>query len=217
MVNDTLDQLPALCPLDFFSMSADLLFAKEIVPRKFFRASHELPDTSFMLGEEHFAKVSMGWNEEGILINVEVEKSFEECFFPQVADGDSVELFFDTRDLKTTGFCTRFCHHFVFLPQEVQGIKAQEMTRFRTEDKHELCDSGLLKSDCDFSSSSYVLKIFISSDCLHGYDTKTFQRLGFTYRINRYKGQPQHFAVSSKYYTIAEQPSLWSSLELVKK
>jgi hypothetical protein len=215
MANDILEHFPALCPIDFFSLSADLLPAKELTSKKFFRDAHILPDTSFMLGEEHFAEVAMGWNEEGILARIDVRKAFEECFFPQVAEGDSVELFFDTRDLKTTGFCTRFCHHFIFLPQEVQGIKAHEMTRFRTEDKHELCDPTLLKVDSEFATSSYSLKIFIPSDCLHGYDPKTFQRLGFTYRINRYRGRAQHFAVSSEYYTIAEQPSLWSSLNLV--
>lgn len=60
------------------------------------------------------------------------------------------------------------------------------------------------------------MKIFIPSQCLYGYDPKQFDRLGFTYRINRAGGQPQHFSVISQEYQIDQQPSLWGSIKLVK-
>jgi hypothetical protein len=50
---------------------------------------------------------------------------------------------------------------------------------------------------------------------LYGYDPKQFDRVGFTYRINRHGGNPQHFAVVSKDYQIDQQPSLWGSIKLI--
>jgi hypothetical protein len=58
------------------------------------------------------------------------------------------------------------------------------------------------------------MKIFIPSQALYGYDVKQFDRLGFTYRINRTGGKPQHFSVNSQDYQIEQQPSLWSSISL---
>ena len=121
----------------------------------------------------------------------------------------------DTRDLKSAGFNTRFCHHFYFLAQAVEGQQAGEITHFRTEDRHPLCDSQALECQIKSSSKDYILQIFIPSQCLYGYDPKQFDRLGFTYRINRVGGHPQHFTVVSEEYQIDQQPSLWGSLRLV--
>ena len=60
------------------------------------------------------------------------------------------------------------------------------------------------------------LQIFIPAECLHGYDPEQFDRLGFSYRINRYALPPQHFSVVTKEYQIEQQPSLWSHMRLVK-
>ncbi|MBI2742878.1 MAG: hypothetical protein HYX48_03065 [Chlamydiales bacterium] len=205
-----LDQIEPLSPLDFFALSFEIEYAKA------FRRLSPLPSTTPFLGEEKFAEVSMGWNEEALLIEVSVDKPFEECFFPQLSQGDAVELFFDTRDLKSAGFLTRFCHHFVILPKEVGEIRVQELTRFRTEDTHPLCDPEEIEVKADFGRKKYTLQITIPSNCLHGYDPASFDRLGLTYRIHRFKGSPQHFSVSSRYYSIEQEAALWSSVKLKK-
>ena len=51
---------------------------------------------------------------------------------------------------------------------------------------------------------------------LHGYDPKSFDKMGFTYCIHRPKKESQHFAVSSKYVQIAQHPSLWATTKLVR-
>jgi hypothetical protein len=129
--------------------------------------------------------------------------------------GDSLELFFDTRDMKTTGFNTRFCHHFYFLAAEVEGHIAGEMTKFRTEDTHELCDPAELKVIPLLKKTGYTLQIFIPAHCLFGYDPDQFDRLGFAYRVNRAQGPAQHFCVVSEDYQIEQHASLWSSLKLI--
>lgn len=204
-----------LAPIGFVALSADCHY-RGVDHKGRMGARHALPDTSVLCGEESFAELFMGWSEEGVNIDVHVSKPYEEGFFPEVQKGDSVELFLDTRDLKTAGFNTRFCHHFYFLGQPVDGKLGGEMTRFRTEDVHEWCDPTALRIKPHLGRREYSLEIFIPAHCLQGYAPDQFDRLGFTYRINRVMGDPQHFSVSSGDYTIDQQPSLWSSLRLVR-
>ncbi|NGX37319.1 MAG: hypothetical protein K1000chlam2_00473 [Chlamydiae bacterium] len=193
-MEETLDQLSAMLPIDFFSMSLDLKKAP-------LGKRHLLPDFSELLFENSFAKVFMGWSEKGLAFEMVVDKAFEE--------EDRIELFIDTRDLKSAGFLTKFCHHFM-----IEGTSAREVTAFRTEDRHELCDPEKIEVKGDFRTARYTLNILIPSECLHGYDPKAFDRLGFSYRINRVGGDPQHFTLSSDYLMIEKQPSLWSSLQM---
>ncbi len=204
LASDLLHRLTPLSPADFFSLSIDLPDGK----------MRPLPDTSFLLAEDSFAKIGMVWTEAEIRIEAAIEKPFEDAFLPQFAQGDSLELFFDTRDLKTAGFMTRFCHHFLIFPKPVQEIHAQEITHFRTEDTHPLCDPAEIRVIPHFERKSYRLEIAIPRECLYGYDPASFDRLGFTYRLNRCGGPPQHFAVSSLYYAIEQHPALWGSLKL---
>lgn len=198
------ENLQPLLPVDFFEMGLDITLNKKL----------DLPDTSDLLGEASFGDLTLLLKQDGIHIQATVKKPFEECFYPDYEKGDCLELFFDTRDLKTAGFMTRFCHHFLILPVEVQGITSREVTQFRTEDTHPLCDPADLEVQPDFSSSRYQLNIFIPAHCLHGYDPLSFKRLGFTYRLNRFQGEPQHFSVSSRNFNIVQHPSLWASLQI---
>ena len=204
MSRDLFEGLPPLLPVDFFNISVDVALGKKV----------ELPDTSELLAEEAFAEMEITLEKEGISLFALIKKPFEECFYPEYEKGDCLELFFDTRDLKTAGFMTRFCHHFLILPTEVQGITSREITRFRTEDSHPLCDPLEIEVKPNFASSKYSLDIFIPASCLHGYDPNSFNRLGFTYRFNRYQGEPQNFSLSSHTYNIAQQPSLWATLQI---
>jgi hypothetical protein len=209
------DQSFTLTPINFFALAGDCryLSKKDLLPSI---SSHALPSTSQLCHEYPFAKVAMGWHEEGLGFQIQVDQAFIKSNFPDVTKGDSIELMIDTRDLKSAGFNTRFCHHFYFLPQVIDGYpQAGEITRFRTEDRHDLCDPQLLRCLAQLGRDEYKMKIFIPSQCLYGYDPKQFDRLGFTYRINRASGKPQHFSVSSHEYQIDQQPSLWSSFKLI--
>jgi hypothetical protein len=214
MASPIFDEMPALTPLDFFNLTADVKHAS--TEQRVSLRTHRLPSTSELLAESRFAEMAFGWNEEGLLLSVYVEKSFEEAEYPQFSEGDALELFFDTRDLKTAGFLTRFCHHFLILPQEVQGIRALELTRFRTEDSHPLCDPSEIQVTSTMTQDTYELHLFFPAHCLHGYDPVNMDRLGFTYRLHRKGGKPQHFSVSSRDFSIEQHPRLWGSLKLIK-
>lgn len=206
----------SLTPVNFLALGTDCyqLPKEERFPSL---TKYALPTTARLCHEYTFAKVAMGWREEGIGFYIHVDQPYLKSLFPDLHRGDSVELMIDTRDVKTSGFNTRFCHHFYFLPEPVEGQQAGEITHFRTEDSHPLCEPHLLMCETQLEVRGYKMKIFIPSQCLYGYDPKQSNRLGFTYRINRVGGRPQHFSVSSQEYHIDQQPALWSSITLVKK
>lgn len=196
------EELPALSPVQFFSLSWDCPYVKGDLRAI---AEYRIPSTAELLGEEEFTDLYMGWNEQKIALQIHSHRR---------TDNDSVEIFFDTRDLKTKVHISKFCHHFIFTPDEREGILGKEITRFRNEDIHRLCDPSELLVDVESDRSSYILRIQIRAVCLFGYDPVQFKRLGFTYRVNRADGPSQHFAVSSEEFNIEQLPSLWATVKL---
>lgn len=215
MIVESLEKLPALAPWQFFSFELSMPYAKWDATSSYLQKRCKLPDTSPFLCCDVFASVALAWNEEGILIDVAFNKPFEEALYPKFSEGDAVEIFIDTRDRKSAGFATRFCHHFLFLPAPCQGISAQELTRFRTEETHPLCDPGLLKSETTFHKKGYAMRLAIPSECLHGFDPAAFDRMGFTYRLHRLKGAPQYFSADTSHFSLEQHPKFWASFNIV--
>jgi len=212
-----INEFSGLNPIHFFHLQGECRHTdKQKLPDFNSKAGKRfiLPDTSSITGEELFADLALAWNEEGLSCRVEVNQAPLQSTFPNPERGDSVELFIDTRDVKTSGFNTRFCHHFFFLAEAVNTCQAGEATHFRTEDAHPLCDPKMLQISSHKTARNYRMEIFIPSQCLIGYDPSNFNRIGFTYRINRPDGPSQHYCVTSENYQIHQQPSLWSSLKL---
>lgn len=208
-----LEDIAALSPVNFFTLEANCRYSSAIKAGPL-EEKYSLPITEDICLEDAFAGIALAWNEAGLAVDVQVTQLATKSFYPNVNGGDAVELFFDTRDVKTSGFNTKFCHHFFFLPNAVDSISAGEITRFRTGDIHELCDSQNLSLIVTKQRKGYSMYIFIPKECLHGYDPKQFQRLGFTYRISSCELSPQHFSVVTEDYTLEQQPSLWSTLRL---
>lgn len=197
--------------MDFFTVTHDV---HEVEPKKMLQKKHRLSEFSEFLGEDLYVQAQMGWNKSGLFFAFDIEKPFEDCFYPEYRKGDSVELFIDTRDLKSAGFVTRFCHHFVAFPNPIEDVHAREVSTFRTEDRHELCDPSQIKVVADFRRKNYRLEIVLPSECLYGYDPSSFERIGFTYRINSLGKDPNHFVVSSEYLSIEQHPNRWASMQM---
>jgi hypothetical protein len=209
---ELLEQMEPLAPADFFTCHAKAFYSESLASLQKLAA---LPDLSFLLDEPSFGSVTLGWNERGLLGRVVVDVPLTESCFPDYTKGDSFELLVDTRDFKKAGFVGRFCHHFVFLAQEVQGILAEEVTRFRSDDKHALCASSDLVVKKAIKATSYELLFSIDASALHGYDPTHFSQLGVAYRIHRAKGAPQHFPCHFTSFDVVQHPSLWASIELI--
>ncbi|MGZ3633207.1 MAG: hypothetical protein ACXWM7_02610 [Parachlamydiaceae bacterium] len=208
-------------PVNFFQLSLDCHRLPNVKKGAFalhlknYR-QYLLPDTSALTGDDQFAEIALGWSVEGLEIFALIEESYTRSMYPQLEKGDSFELCIDTRDVKTSGYNTRFCHHFFFLPEAVDGRQAGELTKFRTEDAHELCPGHDLIVQSTLQVKTYLLQCFIPAHCLHGYDPEQFDRMGMTYRLNRAGDSSQHFSVIAEDYKFQEQPALWSSVRYVK-
>lgn len=142
-----LENIVPLEAVHFFAFQIDCYYAKGKKLESHLR--HRLPSLSSFYENPSFADVAMGWHEKGILLSIAISGAFNKSDFPKFSEADSIELFFDTRDVKSAGYNTRFCHHFYFLPEPVENnedqIQAGEVTRFRTDDMHELCNPQLLE------------------------------------------------------------------------
>jgi hypothetical protein len=204
--------IPALLPIDFFAVSMTLPYMRKGESKKLTRY---LPSFSPMQENESFAELALGWSEEGIVGVLDAMKPFEDSSLPDYYSGDSLELFIDTRDMKDAGFATRFCHHFVILASPVQDVQALEVTKFRTDDTHALSDGSLITVKGLYDKKSYRLEFFLPKEILHGYEPQTFTRLGLCFKVNRYKGLPQYFTLSSECFDILQHPSLWPSFHLI--
>lgn len=204
--------IPSISPLSFFKVEypchriddAALLTKKK----------YKLPIMSEYLGEEAFTEVAIGWHEQNIRLRIEIDLPFEKADLSDYRKKDSVELFFDTRNLKQKTTLGRFCHHFVIFAEKVEGSFGHEVTRFRGDDVHTLCRSTDLSVESIIKPKYTVLEITIPAECLHGFDPERFAKLGFSYRVNVKDHEPQNFSVASNEMHIEKNPSLWSTLDL---
>ncbi|MDX8430278.1 MAG: hypothetical protein SNF33_00475 [Candidatus Algichlamydia australiensis] len=196
-----LDEISPISPLQFFSFSYPVPFAKKFPEKGIFTEPYLLPCMAEFLGEEAFADVAFFWNEKGIEVVIKVDKKRKE--------GDQIELFFDTRDRKDLGFLNRYCHHFLFT------TIGEEVTRLRADQLRELAKPDQLQIAIEESTKSHKVKIRIDAEALFGFAPKEFARLGFTYIIKNGE-ELQHFSVSSKDHAVASHPSLWASILMRK-
>lgn len=204
-----------LSPLFFLNSSITIPYLPP-TKKTFFSDEFALPSTAELSASDEFAKVFMAYNDLGIHLFAEVKAEVKKVLFPQFRQGDCLEFFFDTRDIKTRRGVSNFCHHFVFFPEEVNGFLGQEITRFRGDSSRPLCHPKDIQVEADVKPNVYRLTITIPKFCLYGFDPASFDRLGFTYRINRTGENPQNFAIDSSEFEIETHPDLWASCKLQK-
>ncbi|MBN1914960.1 MAG: hypothetical protein JW769_03625 [Parachlamydiales bacterium] len=207
-----LHHLPAFSLLPFFSLDVDCY---ALDPRKGFSKKHLLPSTAKLLDEEEFSQVYLGWNEEGIFAKIHVDAMIQKSL-SDFRRGDSVEFFFDMRNVKSSSIITAYHHHFVFFPQTVTGLWGKEVTRFSGDEMHALCSPQELKVLVSFHKKGYVMEIEIPGHAMHGYDPSRYDQFGFTYRINRFHAAPQHFSMTSDEYVLERNPQFWANIQMRK-
>ena len=205
-------QLPYFSVFPFFAVEASIKKTK----KKKLDSNFFLLDFEKYKKKKAFANIYMGWSLDGISLKIVVNEKITEVS-QDYRKGDSVELFFDTRDVKTKNYFSRFCHHFVFYPAPLDDIQAKEVTRFHSEEVHPLCKEEDLLVEVKQKRSSYEMYIVIPERCLYGFDPKRFNRLGFTYQINRFEKEAQVFTTSIEEFKIDRNPSVWASLILKGK
>jgi hypothetical protein len=206
------ENFPDLKVLNFFDITINCY--KLSTKIKLLNKKYLLNSFSYLLDEEEFAKVYMAWSEKGLFFIFDVKSAFIKTT-SDYKKSDNVEIFVDTRSLKTKGYITKFCHHFVFFPQEIKGLKGIEVTRFALDDMHKLCEPKTLFVESIIKPKSYMLTIEIPSFCLVGFNPLQINYLSFAYRINRYEKPPQNFSISPLEHKIEKSPHLWPKVNLM--
>jgi hypothetical protein len=187
----------------------------------------ELPESgridnfAAMDDRKNFAEISLAWNDFGLAFQAIVKAKDQE---PQgdaakPRGSDSVSLFIDTRDARTSHRASRYCHHFYFLPTgggpELDEPTFGQMKIHRALQDAPLCNSGDFPFRCDRIRSGYKIQAFLPAAVLNGYDPEQNPRLGFFYWVHDNELGDQTLGVGSEFPYI-EDPSLWSVLELVR-
>ncbi len=214
------NEIVPLNPIDFFAIGFDCRYFPS-ARLDFLASRYELPNLSEFHGQGSNNKVALGWNEKGLFCTVDFAKQGE-LFYPDFRSGDSVELFIDTRDVKSSSRISRFCHHFFFLREPLEApsgekVQAGEITRFRGEEGRPLAESSLFEIEVKKRLRGYLMAIFIPKEALFGFAPEEFDRMGFNYRINQSEEEPHFFSASDLDFPVENQPSLWASSRLTKE
>ncbi|PCI77774.1 hypothetical protein COB21_02570 [Candidatus Aerophobetes bacterium] len=204
------NQDTSIAPLDCFAFDFVKKRSKAAAPLKAEKAQ-VLPSMDVFEKEKDFAKLWWSVSSDGIRVLIDVDKPLEKVFFPHQERGDSVELFIDTRDNKNSKVVTQYCHHFVILPEEKEEKSVFEVTRFHVYHTREFVDTSLSELKKEIKKKRYKLSLFLPKQMLFGFDLENYTRIGFTYRINGFNKEPQHFVLSGEKYNIAAHPHLWGS------
>ena len=181
---------------------------------------YRLPDFSELERPRTGPDVRVGWNRDGLAFRFEIHGKCQEpwCRDKTPEDSDGVQIWLDTRDVKTVHRAGRFCHRLFFLPmgagrghaEPVAGV----MPIHRARAPHGPIDASQLKVLSERLSDGYVLHAMIAADALTGFDPAEHPRLGFTWAVTDRELGEQTLGIGSP-SPYQQDPSLWSTLELI--
>lgn len=178
-----------------------------------------LPELTSLEGGWENAEVRVGWNDSGLKIRVKThgKRKQPRCSESRLIDSDGIHLWINTRPNRDIQRATRFCHQFVFLPlgrgRHGTDPVCGQLLIHRAKEQAPVAEGEQLSATTTVNGSDYDLSISIAAAALTGYTPSDNPQLGFAYRIIDQERGNQTFPVSEE-FPIAENPSLWSWLEL---
>jgi hypothetical protein len=180
-----------------------------------------LPQTAVLDGKDPWAEVRVAWNPDGLAVAVEAEGNLA-----ALADDDrpdslyGVQVWVDTRDTRDVSRATRFCHRFDArltggAGKTGLGVKVSPRDIARAVATPPLCDPALIPAKAERTKKGWRLELFLPAGSLHGFDPETNRRLGFAYQVTDPE-RPDEFLGVGREFPVGENPSLWSTLELIE-
>jgi hypothetical protein len=188
----------------------------------------DLPDSCRLDGfsdmdeRRPFADLRMAWNEGGLAVQVEVrgkeQPAVGDAARPRLSDG--VTVWIDTRDARTSHRASRYCHQYHFLPSgggpdKDEPVFVQSKINRAMQDAP-LVGVGAVPFQFVRRSGGYRLEAFLPAAVLNGFDPEQNPRMGVQILVHDQELGEQSLSVSGD-FPAAEDPSLWSVLELVKE
>ncbi len=180
--------------------------------------SCRLPDLPQLVGVQPWADIRTAWNPRGLAVQTIVSGKTG----PVVRDADladaseGLHLWIDTRDTRDVHRATRFCHRYSILlatSGRALGVDV-ELRRINRAAAHpnDVKDEAV-QSRAERTTDGWLLELFFPAAALHGFEPETNRRLGFFYHIASPERGDQYLGVGRD-FPIAEDPSLWATLEL---
>src|SRR5262249_42726345 len=132
---------------------------------------------------------------------------------------DGVTVWIDTRDARSGHRGTRYCHQFHFLPtggggDRDESVFVQSKINRALQDAPRSATSGAT-FDRERHTGGYIVRAFLPSAALNGFDAEQIPRLGFYYAVRDSELGDQVLSVGAE-FPYWEDPSLWSVLELTR-
>ncbi len=184
-------------------------------------ATCRVPQTAWLDGREPWAEVRVGWNAKGLAIAVEADGTLVGLTGDDQAEGlYGASFWVDTRDTRDVSRATRFCHRidatlFAGSSKTSLGVTVRPRPIARAVADAPLARANLLQSAAERTKSGWRLELFLPAEALHGYDPETNRRLGFCYQVTD-PTRPLELLGVGREFPIGDNPSLWSTLELVE-
>jgi hypothetical protein len=180
-----------------------------------------LPDFGELEAASPFADIRVAWNDGGFGISVHVtgKRQAVECDAEQPDQSDGLSVWIDTRNTQSIHRASRFCHRFQFLPAGGGRDDSDPMAlQLRIPQARE--DAPLAKRDdlqvaSRLEADGYRLAAWLPAAALHGFDPEASPRLGFYYYL-RDAELGEQFLTVGREFPFTHDPSLWSTLELVR-
>jgi hypothetical protein len=182
-------------------------------------ASHQLPSLCEFDGTDEFAVWKLGWNEQGLVLTVDVAGKLQpvRCDPFSPASSSGVHMWIDTRCTQNVHRATRFCHRFSLLPTS-QGKKplAVAAPLGVSREQSPASRDVPIRVASELRDDGYGMKAWIPAESLTGYDPEAHPRLGFYGVVLDAERGAQRLTVGSE-FPYESDPSLWQTLELVRE
>lgn len=218
--------LPSLSHRAFFGFSFDCRYREEPplidANLKDWSDEYRVPELSRVDGGPGaFGELSMAWNDDGLYFALEVKggKTGYKIDPRKYWQGDCLEMWIDTRDVKDAHRANRFCHHFIFLPggqgRDGKSPIGRQTSIDKAREQAPPCPEDLIQVALKRLKRSYRMEMHVPAPGLNGFQPREFQRLGFNYILHDSDHGAQSWSVSRGGIPLVHDPSTWGTVELL--
>lgn len=183
--------------------------------------SYILPSFAALDGAPPIVEVRAAWNATALhfVASVTGKKQSPWCRASMLDSSDGLRVWIDTRDTHNIHRASRFCHQFVFLPTgggpRLDLPVAEQSLINRARENATPVREKTLRVANQKIAGGYQLEAIIPTSALTGFDAEEHPKLGFFWAVEDRELGAISLSLNSQ-FPIAEDPSLWATLELVK-
>ncbi len=183
--------------------------------------SFRLPHFGQLEGQPTFADIRGCWNQAGLFFTVVVGSKRQpvQCQVSKLLQSDGIQFWVDTRDVHDVHRASRFCHWFAFLPTQGNTKTAKPLGTMlrihRAKDDPKTFQGFQPRVVSELAKDGYRLAALLPASALSGWNPTEHRKLGFQYAVIDRELGWQTLAADFR-LPIAEDPSLWQTLELVE-